>query len=485
MSSANRMRQSLVREVTFATTPASPRMRTERITGESLRYTPKFTQSAELRSDRMNADPIKVNETTDGGINFELSFPEDGSALSERLVSMMWNDWVKTPTRDNDGTADSVITNIATSGTIATVVTGASFAVGHLVKFSGFAIAGNNGVFRVTTASATVPAFVGSGITDETVPPAAAKMKVVGARGVASDINATASGLSSTTLDFTTLGLAVGQWIKIGGTLTANKFVTAANNAWVRITAIAATALTCDNLPSGWATETGTGLLISFWFGDQIKNGTTRYSHSTERAFLDQTVPTYVIHRGHCVNTLALSIQAEKEITGSFGTMAMTSAEGTSAYGSTYDAATTNAVMAGSVNVGRISEGGSAVLGPNWVRSITVNLTNNDRMLGAVDNLGAVDLQPGDCDVSGQVETFFGSDLLYAKMIAGTVSSLSGRVTKNSQGIIIQLPRTTFTEGSANASGKNTDVVLPLSFMSSLDSATNAHIIIDRLPYFE
>ena len=76
-------------------------------------------------------------------------------------------------------------------------------------------------------------------------------MKVVGFQAASGDITATATGLGSTSLDFTTLGLAVGQWIKIGGSATADKFATAALNSTARITAIAATALTLDHLPHG------------------------------------------------------------------------------------------------------------------------------------------------------------------------------------------------------------------------------------------
>lgn len=42
MTSSNLVRVTAVREVTPGTTPASPRMRTVRITGESLNYAQQF-----------------------------------------------------------------------------------------------------------------------------------------------------------------------------------------------------------------------------------------------------------------------------------------------------------------------------------------------------------------------------------------------------------------------------------------------------------
>ncbi len=114
-------------------------------------------------------------------------------------------------------------------------------------------------------------------------------MKVVGFMGTAGDINATASGISSTTLDFTTVAALVpGKWLKLGGAGSGNRFVTAALNTWVRLTKVAAHALTFDNLPSGWAIETGTGLTIKVWFGDYIRNGVTATSGTVERGFLDR-----------------------------------------------------------------------------------------------------------------------------------------------------------------------------------------------------
>ena len=76
-------------------------------------------------------------------------------------------------------------------------------------------------------------------------------------------------------MDFTTLGLAVGQLVKIGdASNAAYSFVTAANNSYARITAIAATALTLDNLPTGWTTDSGTSKTIRVFTADYVRVGT-------------------------------------------------------------------------------------------------------------------------------------------------------------------------------------------------------------------
>ncbi|TGT72908.1 hypothetical protein EN802_13595 [bacterium M00.F.Ca.ET.159.01.1.1] len=488
MSDANRVRLTHVREVTLGTTPNTPRMRTARMTGETLRFAPAFVNSEELRSDRMNADPIKVDEMNDGPVNGELSYPVDKSPFSDWLESLFCSTWLNQPFRDNDGTADSVITGLATSGTVATVTTGDAFVAGQLVQFSGFGVAGNNGVFKCTTGSATVPAFVGSGITDEAAPPAAARMKVVGFQGAAADITAASNGIASTLLDFTTLGLRVGQWLKIGGTAVGDKFATAACNGFARIIAIAANAITLDNLPTGWTTDAGTGKTIKVWVGDTIKNGVSTISQTLERGFLDQSVPTYIAQQGMVVDQGVFNFASKQIAKWTMTFAGMTGTDGPSSLDASPDAATTSAIMAAAVNVGRIAENGAIIGGPNFIESVDITIKNNLRMIGGIRSdgrVGAEDIGKGSVDATVQMSTFFGSDTLLAKLFAGTATNINIRIAKNSQAMVWALPRLTYTAGQTNATAKNTDTKLPLTSQASYDSLTQAHVLLDRFEYYE
>lgn len=485
MSDSNRLRMTAIKETTLGTTPGTPRMRTVRITGESLKYEPKYIDSAELRTDRMRSDSIKTTEENSGAVNFELSYPVDNSPMSDFVASAMYSAWVNTPSRYNDGAADSIITSIATSGTVATVTTGDAFVAGQLVRFSGFGVTGNNGTFKCTTGSATAPAFVGSGITDEAAPPAAARMKVVGFEGTSGDITAATGGLASTLLDFTTLGLHVGQWVKIGGTATANKFATAALNSWARVTAIAANALTLDNLPSGWTTDTGAGKTIRVFFGDYVRNGTAVSSFTIERGFMDQTTPTYIAQAGMVVGQMDMDISEGAVITGAFTFNGITGSQSTTSLDASPDAASTNVVMSSNANVGRISENGAAVVSPNYVKSLKFTINNNLRMQGAVGTVGSIGIGAGVCAVSGTMETYFGSNSLLAKLIAGTATNASSISTKDSQAFITTFPHLVYTSGAPSAAGQNQDVMLELGFTASYDSTTECQVQFDRLEYYE
>jgi len=387
--------------------------------------------------------------------------------------------------RDNDGDDDSAITDVDAETGVVTVTAGSAFEAGQLVRLTGFGQAANNGLYKCTTGSATVPAFAAAVFADEAAPAAAARMKVVGFEGSTGDIEAEADGLSSTALDFTTLGLRVGGWIKVGGTGAGFRFATAACNGWARITAVAQHAITLDNLPTGWAADDGTGKTLRVFFGDQIKNGTTQKSLTLERGFLGQAVPSYIVQRGMVAGQGQFSFETEQKITAQVTFNGLSGQLSTTPLDVAPDAAPQEPIMAANVNVGRIAEAGAAVSSPNYVRTASITVNNNVRIRTAVGHLGGVDIASGECQVNVSLETYFGSDALLGKLLAGTVSNINLRTAKNSRAVIFAVPRITFTDGSPSAGGKNQDVMVPLQSMASYDALTNAHIVIDRLEYWE
>jgi len=487
MTDSNRVRVAAIKEATLGTTPATPRMRTLRDIGEGLNWTPQFYTSVERRADRMRTAPSKINDNNDGSINFEMSYPAALGAASAMIESAMLSAWVSTPERDNDGTADSVITDVAaTGGGTVTITTGAAFTIGHLVLQSGFSVAANNGVFKVTTGGTLSYICSAASMSAEAAPPATARVKVVGVEGASADIVATATGLTSTTMNFVTMGIAVGQWLKIGGTAAGTKFATAANTGWARVTAVSANAITLDNRPVGWTSDAGTGKTIRIFFGDYIRNGTTLQGLTFERGFLAQAVPTYIVQRGMCVDTLDASFADGDAIKGSFSFQGMSGSESTTALsGATYASAPTNTVMTSNASVGDIRINGSSAGTPNWVKNLTVRSQNNLRAKTATGNVGAVDVGVGSHLPTGTVAAYFGSDALLAQAMAGTPGSIAVRAQINSQSVIMYVPQATFTNHSANADGIDSDVMQNLEWQGSVDTLTNCQLQFDRLEYYE
>jgi len=276
------------------------------------------------------------------------------------------------------------------------------------------------------------------------------------------------------------------MWLKIDSTTTANGFATAANNDWIRISGtITATAIPCDNLPTGWSVDSGTGKTIAVYFGDQIRNGTTETALSIEKGFLDLTTPVYLVNTGMHVNTLQLNFASRQKITGSCTFTGMGGSQSTTTLDASPDAATTGLVMAGNANVGRIGEAGAKLTAPSWAKELQISINNNLRTIEALDSTSPVGVNPGDNTVGGNINFYFGDNAMLAKLYAGTASSLNSLVSKNSQAIIFSIPRDTLRSGVPTIDGKNTDVMLNASFQASIDTAlTSAQILCDRVEYF-
>lgn len=495
MTESNRVQVALVRETTAGTTPTTPRMRKMRFTDVTPNFAPSFLDPDEIRDDRMMGDPIPSLKASAITLPYELSYPEDETPLSEVYRSAFYNPWTNTPQRYNDGTADSVITAVTAASDTYTVTTGAAFVEGHLVRATGFTNAGNNSVFRAQSGSGATAVVAPSspGLTDETAPPGTARLKVVGCEGASADLTALADGIGSTALDFTTLGIPLGAWVKVGGTADATTFaflvtagLVARAGAFARVIAITATKLTLDHLPAGWTTDSGTGKTIRLFWGDQIKNGVTLSPMTVEVGYLGQTVPNYIAFKGQTVGQLTENSASGAKVTGTATMTGMDSAAPTTTpLDASPDAVTTAQVMAANAHVGRVSEAGAQVTSPNWCRALNWTINNNVRSIEAQDSQTPVATRPGECLVTVEFDTYFGDATYLNKFHTGTPTSISQIIRRNNQAIIRTWPRLTYREGNPTGHTKNSDVMLPFRAQASKDTLTSSHMYVDRIEYYE
>jgi hypothetical protein len=140
--------------------------------------------------------------------------------------------------------------------------------------------------------------------------------------------------------------------------------------------------------------------------------------------------------------------------------------------------------MAANANIGRVGEAGAQLTSPNFAKSLTLNIKNNQRSLDALDSGSPVGINPGDCDVDGKLSTYFGSNAILQKVYSGTPSSLNALIAKNNQALIFQVPRDTLRGGNPVTSGKNVDIMLDSDWSASIDSLTGAQILIDRVEFY-
>jgi hypothetical protein len=477
IQSSNRVKLSKVRESTFGTTPASPAFKTRRATSHGLALNPQTVVSNEIRSDRAVPDVILTAYQAGGQSAGEAAF----QVMDDDLEEALQGTWSVTPTRDNAGTADSVITAVAASGEAVTHTTGASFAVGHLVLFSGFGQSANNGLFRCTTGGATSSDYSGASFVDESAPAANAKMKVVGFQGVSGDLVISGSTMTSTTLDFTTLGLSVGMWLRLDG------FDTAADNDFVRVSAIAAHTLTFDRTPTGWADDAGTGKVVSAYMGDRLINGSTKRSSTFERQYLDHSPVTYEYLTGMALDKLTLSIKAGQIVTFTEDWIGAGGSNATSRVsGATDTAAPTNDVLNAASNVGELSLDGSVISGPSYIMEATVELANNLRRQAAVGHLEAVGIGNGEFNVNLTLNAYFGDRTILNLVAQNTLASMSFRIggtDSNGESYLFDFPSIKFTGGSPSVSGKNTDVMISATASGLVDATLGYVALIERFYY--
>lgn len=479
MSDTNRTKVGWVKEVTPGVTPASPAFKNLRITGEALSFGPTFVESKELRSDRMLQDLIHIANVVGGSLPLEVSW----RSLDDLMENLLQSLWVRTPARDNNGTASGAITAVSNATGIFTVLaatnpttdySSGAFVIGQLLRSSGFTNAANNGLFRVTTGGNTSVTVSPTTTVTDAAPVAAARLKVVGFRGAAADITATATGLASTALDFTTLGLASGMWIKVGGSVAGEQFATAANNAWVRINGtITATALPLDNLPAGWSVDAGAGKTITVYIGDYIRNGLTEQTMTLETQYADLTVPEYDYQLGMAIDELDLSIKAKSVITASAKFKGMTGTNTTTRLaGATDVAAPSNDVLNASANVASVADAGTALTGATAVTALDLTIMNSLRDVPALGAFGNVDIASGTFRVKAKMSMYYASNAIRTKLLNNTASSVTARIADltapvGTRSYTMDFPKVKYNgAGDPKNSAIDTDRTIELDFQA-------------------
>lgn len=467
MSSTNRVELGFVREVTPGTTPANPVFETILVNSiQSLGPKINTKVSDVITADRNVSDVIITDQSAEGQYSTPLIMYRMDGLIEEALMNTFTN---KTTIVN---TASQVTGVVAADSKFTFTTGGASFLVGNIVQTSGFSNSANNGVFLVATKAAgyiTVTDLAGSGVTlvDDGSPAYKAMVKVVGYKCGSDDIDATSSGLTSTSLDFTTLGLAVGERIKIGGSASGYKFTTAANNDFVRISAIAANAMTFDVLPSGWSAENSSGSkTLQLFFGDVLRNGSTKIYSTKQVSYLDHDPVEYKAVSGSITDQFDLSFKQKDVVTCSFNVMGRaTSLSDTAISGATTYSSSYVKELNSSNNVAQLLENNSLISSPNYVVGVDMSIKNNTQQIVPVGFSTSQDEILGEFDVSGTLDTYFGSGVYLQKLINNTPSSLTFKLYDGINGVYFyEIPKLKYTSGTDSVGGKNQSVQLNLGF---------------------
>lgn len=363
------------------------------------------------------------------------------------------------------------------------------FLSGSLIKGFNFTNAANNGLNVVTAIVTDVSVEVADGQLVAETPPANAYIQVVGYRSASGDIDVDASGdlpkLTSTTLNFTTLGLVVGQWIYVGGDLTANQFSTAANNGFKRIRAIAANELTLDKSVLTMVTEANTTKLVDIYFGDVLRNesGTNivRRSYHVERTLgaPDDSSPSAIQSeylRGAIPSEFTINIPTANLVNVDLAFLALSHEQregGSGQLQSSVVSAQRSDIYNTSSDFSRIKM--STVSDTNeaptplfaFITEATITINNNLSPNKAVGTLGAFDVTAGTFQVSGNITAYFSNVTAIQAVRNNADITLDMAIVKDNQGIVIDIPLVALGDGRLNVE-QDQPITLPLS----MDAAT-------------
>ena len=385
----------------------------------------------------------------------------------------------------------------AVTSTGYTVASAGALTEGWLIHAKGFATAANNGL-KVVGSSSTGTEIKTSGLTTEAAIPASqnASVEVAGVQGATADIVMTAGGnLTSTVLDFTTLSLTVGQYIKIGGSTTATKFATAANNGYARISVIAAGQLTLDWASGTFAADVGTGKTIQLLFGQFLRNVDPDHADFLERSYAFEVAwegladgggDEYEYAYGNYCNELAINLPTAEKVGMTLGFIGTT----TAAPSETRDSDAANArvpVSKGGFNttndMARLRIAGTDEVGDTtYFKSLNLSIGNGVTPVKVIGTMGAAFMNYGKLKVQLDGEMLFTSSEVLAAIAANTTMALQFGIANDDGGIYVDIPALTVENGDRKLPRGET-VTVSLGLMAHKDTTLGYSMGISFFPY--
>lgn len=353
-------------------------------------------------------------------------------------------------------------------------------AVGDVIMAEGFTNAANNGVKVVT--SVAVGQVVAAGLVDEVAPPAGAKLTVVGYQGTAADLNITVSGgetrITSTALNFTTLGLIPGEWIYIGGDAANTAF--ADNRGFARVDAIATGYMVLGKTSWTPVAEVGTGKTIQLFIGTVIRNeedpdDIMRSPLQFERTLgqdADGTMSQYII--GSIANEFTLNVPQADKVTAEMGFVACDAVARTGLQGlkpGTRPALVASDAFNTSSDVRRLA---FSIVGEAqplflYATDLTITINNNASGAKAIGVLGNFDINIGVFDVGGSVTAYF-QDVRAVNAVRDNEDvSMDLIMVKNNMGIVWDVPLMALGNGMV-AVEQDQAITVPLDTMAAQSS---------------
>lgn len=369
---------------------------------------------------------------------------------------------------------------------------GHTIPAGALVYAVGFLNAANNG-FKNVLSIATNKILVSQNLVDEGSPPATASVFYVGVQSAAGDVDVVNSGsafpyLTSTILNFTTLGLVPGQWIYLGGDSAPTQFTNAVNNGYKRIRTIAANTMTFDKSSSTMVTEANTTKTVQIFFGDVLKNETgsliVQRSYNFERTLGAPIVGSGTLQSevliGAVINEMTFNIPQADLVNVDLKLMAIDNAQRTTT-DTPKQTGVTNPYPADIFNsTSDISRIRMHVLSDTdafptglfaFLTDASVTMTNNLTIDKAIGVFGGFDVTAGTFEVSGSVTAYFSTVQAVQAIRNSNNVTIDAIFARDNRGIVLDLPLVALGDGRLKV-----DQDKPITMPLKMDAATSVDI---------
>lgn len=450
-----------------------------------------------IDSSRMKKEGSIVDQDVTGGFSMDLT-----QANSMKLYQgFLFNSIVERPTTAPLNSALLPITNVDTvADTFESVgnISSRGFIAGHLIKAYNFDDSPNNGLMEVDTTVTADLLPVTNNLTDDAAPDATAYVEVVGYRFADGTLEVVVTGdlpvlsRASGAVDFTTIGLSVGDQIYIGGDAAASVFATAVDNGLCRVSAIAADAITLDKTFSTMTIDAGTSKLIEIYFGNSITNGSTRRSYQFERSLGDNGSGTqYDYLVGAVPNELTINIDQADLVRQDLSFVCLdyepkTGAEGAKA--GTRPSSTITQAFNTSSHFNKIrawvtdSTDSSPTPLNAYFTDMRLNISNGVTADKAIGTAQAIDLTEGYFMVSGDINAYFNEIDTLNAISDGSRVTLDIALFMDNAGIVYDITALGLGDGQLNVE-KNVPIKLPLSYEAFEDPDLDAEFIVTFFKY--
>lgn len=382
-----------------------------------------------------------------------------------------------------------------------TVSADGDLANGLIVVSRGFANSANNGIFVLEgTSGSTAIKVPTATLVAETVSPAgSATVEVCGVQGTSGDIAMNSSGhLTSSSLDFTTLGLVDGHRIKIGGSTAGTQFATAALNGWATVSGTpTANLITLKWHSFAVSADTGTSKTIQLFFGRCYRNVAIDHADYREPSWhaevedigpgtANASVFTYLEGLYPDSFQIAMPVQSKIVVTASFKGMniedPVLSASRVSGPSSAYPPVATELFDTSNdlIECRVLDTSNNEVIASINSFTLTFQHTANPRTQLAT--FGAAGMKFGKIRVSGQMEIYYEDDAVPVGIRANTTYRTEAIMKNGQAGIVLDIPAHTL-RGGQKTYAANEPVMMALDLPAHRDSLTNQVGIVNLLPY--